>query len=63
MCLSKVYAKNGESENILLSNIQRIGFDGDYLIFTDLFEKETRLKGKMIGADLVNGKVVVDTQS
>ncbi|MGI5935282.1 MAG: CooT family nickel-binding protein [Oscillospiraceae bacterium] len=62
MCLSKVYVKNGDSEKMLLSNVQRISFDGDFLVFTDLFEHETRLQGKMIFADLVDGKVLVDTQ-
>lgn len=61
MCLSKVYEKNGSSEHMLLSNIQRISFEGDSIIFTDLLENETRIQGKLLLADLVGGKVVVDT--
>jgi len=61
MCLSKVFEKNGSSEHILLNNIQKFIFDGDGVIFTDLLERDTRIVGKLISADLVNGKVVIDT--
>lgn len=61
MCLSKVYDKKASSENVLLNNIQKFVFDGDSIIFTDLMEQETRIQGKMVLADLVNGKVIVDT--
>lgn len=60
MCLSKVYEKSGADETLLLNNIQRIRFDGGSLIFTDLMENETRLQGKLLLCDLVNGKVIVD---
>lgn len=61
MCLSKVYEKTSTSENMLLNNIQKITFDGDGIIFTDLLERDTRIVGKLISADLVNGKVLVET--
>jgi predicted RNA-binding protein len=61
MCLSKVYAKTGASEKMLLSNIQRISFDGDAVVFTDLLENETRIVGRLVLADLVGGKIVVET--
>lgn len=61
MCLSKVYEKTSASENMLLNNIQKITFDGDGIIFTDLLERDTRIVGKLISADLVNGKVLVET--
>lgn len=61
MCLSKVYEKNGASEHMLLNNIQKITFDGDGIIFTDLLERDTRIVGKLVLADLVNGKVIIDT--
>jgi predicted RNA-binding protein len=61
MCLSKVYTKNGAGEKMLLNNIQRIGVEGDTLVFTDLLENETRIPGKLLLADLVNGKVIVET--
>ena len=60
MCLSKVYSKNGADETMLLNNIQRFSVDGDSILFTDLMENETRLQGKLILADLVNGKVIID---
>lgn len=61
MCLSKVYEKNGSDEKMLLSNIQKITFDGDTIVFTDLLEKDTPISARIISADLVNGKVVIDT--
>ncbi len=46
---------------MLLNNIQKIAFDGDGIIFTDLLERDTRIVGKLVLADLVNGKVIIDT--
>lgn len=60
MCLSRVFEKRGSTEQLLLNNIQRISFEGDSIIFTDLLEKETKLQGKLILADLVNGKVILE---
>lgn len=61
MCLSNVFEKKGLSENIILSNIQRFTVDGDGVLFTDLLERETRIQGKLVSADLVNGKVIINT--
>ncbi len=61
MCLSKVYEKNGASEQLLLNNIQKIMFEGDTVVFTDLLEKDTRIKGRLVSADLINGKVIIET--
>lgn len=60
MCLSKVYEKNVSSEKLLLNNIQKITFDGDSLVFTDLLENDTKIKARLVSADLVNGKVIID---
>ncbi|HHT17379.1 MAG TPA: CooT family nickel-binding protein [Papillibacter sp.] len=63
MCLSKVYRSAAADNNVLLTNIQRIAFDGDDLVFTDLLENETRIKGRILSADLINGKIIIDTDS
>ena len=63
MCLSKVFEKNGSNEKLLLNNIQKIVFDGGDIIFTDLLETETRVTGRLLLCDLVNGKVIVETPS
>ncbi len=61
MCLSTVYNKSVEDENILLRNVQKITVDGDTLVLTDLLESEMIVKGRLVMADLVNGRVIVDT--
>ena len=61
MCLSKVYTNKESSDTLLLTNIQRINFDGGAVIFTDLLERETRIEGRLLSADLVGGKVIVET--
>jgi predicted RNA-binding protein len=63
MCLSKVYEKSGASEKMLLNNIQKFTLDGDSVVFTDLLENDTRITGRLVSADLVNGKVVIETKS
>lgn len=63
MCLSNVFEKKGLSENIILSNIQRFTVDGDSVVFTDLLERETRIRGRLVSADLVNGKVIINTEA
>lgn len=62
MCLSSVYKRDAGDSKALLSNIQRIEFDGDELVFTDLFENVTRIKGRLVTADLINGKIIVDIE-
>jgi predicted RNA-binding protein len=62
MCLSRVYEKKNGTEQLLLNNIQKISLGSDGYVFTDLLENETTLKGKLILADLVNGKVVIETE-
>ncbi|MEL4106591.1 CooT family nickel-binding protein [Oscillospiraceae bacterium CM] len=59
MCLSKVYGKNDTA--VLLNNIQKVVLDGDDIVFTDLLENETRLHGKLLSADLVSGRIIIDT--
>jgi predicted RNA-binding protein len=61
MCLSTVYNKTEADENMLLRNVQKITVCGDELVFTDLLEKETRIPGRLVMADLVNGRVIIDT--
>ena len=63
MCLSKVYANKESSDTLLLTNIQRINFDGGAVVFTDLLERETRIDGRLLSADLVGGKVIVETNN
>ncbi|NLM83317.1 MAG: CooT family nickel-binding protein [Clostridiales bacterium] len=62
MCLSKVYDNADKENKVLLTNIQRIDFDGDDLVFTDLLENKTRIKGRILSADLVGGKIIIETK-
>lgn len=60
MCLSSIYNKSVDDNNLLIRNVQQIKVDGDNLIFTDILEDETRMVGKIVSADLVEGRVIVD---
>ena len=62
MCLSTAYDRTKSPENVMAKNITTIAFDGDAIILTDLMEAETRVVGKLVLLDLVNGTVIIDTE-
>jgi predicted RNA-binding protein len=43
------------------SAMSKKSLDGDMIVLTDLLESEMSIQGKLIMADLVNGRVIVDT--
>jgi Predicted RNA-binding protein. len=63
MCLSTAYADTKAPENVMARNVTTITFDGDEIILKDLMETETRIVGKLVLVDLVNGTVIIDTDS
>jgi predicted RNA-binding protein len=46
-----------------MSNVQKFSVEGDTLVLTDLLENELRVKGRLVSADLVGGKVIIETEN
>ncbi|MEG0912173.1 MAG: CooT family nickel-binding protein [Oscillospiraceae bacterium] len=63
MCLSAVYNKSSEENNLLCKNVMKINIDGEKIRLLDIMQSETNLIGKIVSADLVNGVVIVDCQA
>ena len=59
MCLSTVYRNEVRDENVAMSNVMKIECDGDMVILTDLFERQTAIQGTLAFANLVEGLAVV----
>ena len=47
MCLSNVYENSVEQKNLILSNVQRIDCKDGFVVLVDLFERETRVEGRL----------------
>ena len=60
MCLSTVYNKSAEDNNVLCKNVMKINVDGENIRLVDIMQTETNVVGKIISADLINGVVVLD---
>ena len=60
MCLSSVYNKTPDAENLLLRNVQFFKIEGEYVVCTDILAQDMRIHGTLVSADLVNGQVIVD---
>jgi predicted RNA-binding protein len=63
MCLSSVYDKTADTEHLLIRNVQLIRVEGDEIVCTDIMEEDTRIRGRLISANLVEGRVIVDKAS
>ena len=59
MCLSTVYRNEVRDENVAMSNVMKREGDGDMVILTDLFERQTAIHGTLAFANLVEGLAVV----
>ena len=56
MCLSNVYENSVESKNLILANVQRIDCKEGFVLLTDLFERQTRVEGRLLTIDLVENR-------
>ncbi len=63
MCLSSVYDKTVDAEHLLIRNVQLIKVEGDEIICTDIMEEDMRIRGRLVSANLVEGRVIVDRAS
>ena len=59
MCLAMVYKKEQKPENLDLSNVQRIDCKDGFVVLYDLFERETRVEGRLATIDLVGNTAVI----
>ncbi len=59
MCLSNVYENSVENKNLILANVQRIDCKEGFVLLTDLFERQTRVEGRLLTIDLVENTAVI----
>jgi predicted RNA-binding protein len=62
MCLSTIYVEKKDNKNKIMENVCSIELLTEGIKFTDLMEKTTLYKGKLIKADLVDGYVIVSKE-
>ena len=60
MCLSSVYADRVDTENLILSNVQRIDCREGYVILTDILEQEMKVPGCLLSIDLVGNTAIIE---
>ncbi len=59
MCLSTVYKNEMKPENIAMANVMEIECREDMVILTDLLERQVAIRGVLVSANLVEGRVLV----
>lgn len=62
MCLSSVYADSIDRANLLLANVQRIDCEDGYVVLTDVFERQQRVRGRLAVVDLVENTVTIQME-
>ena len=63
MCLSSVYDKTVDADHLLIRNVQLIKVEGDEIVCTDIMEEDMRIRSRLVSANLVEGRVIVDMAS
>ncbi len=61
LCAYQLYTTKRRRMKTFCSAMSKKSLDGDMIVLTDLLESEMSIQGKLIMADLVNGRVIVDT--
>lgn len=59
MCLSTIYKNTKAPENVAMSNVMQIDCKDGEVILTDLMERQVRIPGELVMANLVEGYAVV----
>ena len=54
-----VYENSVEQKNLILSNVQRIDCKDGFVVLVDLFERETRVEGRLATIDLVGNTAII----
>ena len=63
MCLSNVYEKSPDANNLLLRNIADVRFEGDALVLTDIMGITRPLEAKVKKIDLLGNYIIVETEA
>ncbi len=59
MCLSTIYNREKQDDNILCRFVSTITVEGDKLRFEDVMGAVTEITGRFVSADLTAGTVIV----
>ena len=59
MCLSTIYNREKQDDNILCRFVSTITVEGDKLRFEDVMGAVTEITGRFVAADLTAGTVIV----
>ena len=59
MCLSTIYNREKQEDNILCKFVANITVDGDKLTFVDVMGEQMTIAGRLLSADLTAGSVIV----
>ena len=59
MCLSNVYENSVEQKNLILFYVQCIDCKDGFVVLVDLFERETRVEGRLATIDLVGNTAII----
>ena len=60
MCESNVYVAEGDQEVLLMEDAGWLEVEGDTLVVRDLLGREKRVEGRLLYADLVQHRIVVE---
>ena len=60
MCLSNVYDKSPDADNLIFRNIADVKFEGDTLVMTDIMGVPRRLEAKVKKIDLLENYIIVE---
>lgn len=62
MCLSNVYEKSPDADNLLLRNIADVRFEGDTIVMTDIMGITRRIEATVKKIDLLENYIIVETK-
>ncbi|KPU46060.1 putative RNA-binding protein [Oxobacter pfennigii] len=60
MCEASAYLRNGDKDELLLQDVNKITPDGDILIIEDIFGDRKMVKGKIKEIILLDHKIIIE---
>ena len=61
MCLSNVYRKNAEGEELLFSNVATVSQKDDKLVFSNILGVQNEIRGVIKSVDLLENIIYIET--